>query len=417
VVAGEDVLCELEAVLLELLVPQPAAAVERAIAAAAAANARRAQLIMKSSSFVKTESRHPTRILAVTRGVIVRRRRLECGLTQTELAARAGVSRQLVAAVESGRNVPAVDAALGLARALATTVEELFATPPGDVVAALPGRLRNGVPLRVGRVADRLVAAELTDRGIAGASWASPDGIWEAGRLRLFPGASPAGIVIAGCDPAFGVAERMLDGLGPRSLLAIPASTGIALRALRRGGLHAAVVHGREHELPEPPVPVVRWHVARWQVGLGVSPKLRARSLEAVLSRRLPVAQRDRAAASQQAFERARVAAGIDTAPAGPSATGHLDAARIAAMLGGAGVCTEAAAHAFGLRFLTVEDHVVELWVAERWREHPGVSALVELLGTAGFIERVAQFGGYDLSHCGERVPSPAPPAANYRPR
>src|SRR5882762_8754112 len=107
----------------------------------------------------------------------LRDRRLECGLTQAELAARAGVSRQLVAAVEAGHNAPAVDAALGLARALATTVEALFADTPSEVVAALGGRLRDGAPLRVGRVADRLVAAELADHGVAGAGWAKPDGV------------------------------------------------------------------------------------------------------------------------------------------------------------------------------------------------------------------------------------------------
>ena len=67
--------------------------------------------------------------------------RLQAGLTQGELAARAGVSRQLVAAVEAGRNVPAVDAAVALARALGTTVEELFGEPRGAAVtAALGGR-------------------------------------------------------------------------------------------------------------------------------------------------------------------------------------------------------------------------------------------------------------------------------------
>ena len=61
-------------------------------------------------------------------------------------------------------------------------------------------------------------------------------------------------------------------------------------------------------------------------------------------------------------------------------------------------------AAAFGLRFLALENHVVELWVAERWLDHPGVSALVELLTTKAFTERVAHFGGYDLTHCGESV-------------
>jgi DNA-binding XRE family transcriptional regulator len=50
------------------------------------------------------------------------------------------VSRQLVVAVETGVNRPAVDAALGLARALGTTVEELFSDGNVAVVALSNGR-------------------------------------------------------------------------------------------------------------------------------------------------------------------------------------------------------------------------------------------------------------------------------------
>jgi DNA-binding XRE family transcriptional regulator len=346
--------------------------------------------------------------VAIPRDSALRRRRLECGLTQTELAARAGVSRQLVAAVESGRNTPAVDAALGLARALATNVEELFGEQVPDVVAALGDRLRDGVPLRVGRVADQLVAAELADHGVAGASWAKPDGVLDGGKLRLFPGTAPAGIVIAGCDPSLGVAEAMLGGLGPRSLLAISAPTDTALRALKQDRVHAAVVHGVASELPKPPVGVARWHFARWQVGLAIAPKAGGDSLEALLQRKTPIAQRNAAAASQQAFERATARAGINRLPPGPRATGHIDAARIAATISGAAVTTEAAARAFDLRFLALEDHTVEIWVAQRWLDHPGTSALAELLSSAAFIERVAHFAGYDLAGCGTRVQSPA---------
>jgi DNA-binding XRE family transcriptional regulator len=346
--------------------------------------------------------------MALTRGSVLRERRLQCGLTQTELATRAGVSRQLVAAVEAGHNTPAVDAALGLARALATTVEELFADTRSEIVAALGGRLRDGMPLRVARVADQLVAAELADHGVSGASWAKPDGVLAAGKLRLFPGATPAGIVLAGCDPALGVAEAMLSGLGPRSLLAISAPTGTALRALRRGGVHAAVVHGIPGELPEPPVPVIRWHLARWQVGLAIAPQVPGESLEAVLHGNAPVAQRDAAAASQQAFERASARAGITQPPPGPLATGHIDAARIAAIVNGAAVTTEAAARAFNLRFLALEDHSVEIWLAQRWLDHPGADALGELLASSAFTERVAHFAGYDLTGCGTRIENPS---------
>jgi len=334
----------------------------------------------------------------------LRRRRLDSGLTQTELAARAGVSRQLVAAVEAGHNTPAVDAAIGLARALATSVEELFAVTPVEIVAALGGRLRDGAPLRIGRVGGQFVAAELADHGIAGASWAKPDGVLADGELRLFPAAAPAGFVLAGCDPAIGVAEAMLEGLGPNSLLAISAPTGTALRALARGGVHAAVVHGLPSELPEPPVPVIRVHLARWQVGLALAPNLRGHSLEAVLSSEVPVAQRDPAAASQQAFERAAAQTGIAPRSSGPRATGHIDAARLAAILSGAAVTTEAAAQAFDLGFRALEDHTVEIWFAERWLDHPGVVALGNLFASSAFTERIAMFAGYDLAGCGDPV-------------
>ncbi|MDQ2895531.1 MAG: helix-turn-helix domain-containing protein [Actinomycetota bacterium] len=334
----------------------------------------------------------------------VRERRLACGLTQGELAVRAGVSRQLVAAVEAGRNKPAVDAAVGLAHALATSVEELFAQAPAEVVAAVAQDLGDGAPLKLGRVGEQLVAAELADHGIAGATWAKPDGVVEAGTLRRFPGARPAGTVIAGCDPALGVAEAMLAGLGSHSLLTVSAPTGTALRALGDGRIHAAVVHGPAGQLPVPPVAVNRSHLACWQVGLAFSAKLSNHTLAALLSGDLPLVQRDSAAASQQALERARAAAGIKAVPPGPRATGHLDAARIAATLGGAAITTEGAARAFGLRFLALEAHVVEIWTAQRWHDHPGVNALGDLLTTAAFTERVAHFGGYDLGRCGQPV-------------
>src|SRR5579859_2066270 len=327
----------------------------------------------------------------------LRERRRECGLTQTELASRAGVSRQLVAAVEAGRNTPAVDAALRIAAALTTTVEELFAAAPPMVVAALGGALPESVPLRIGQVGGRLVAAELADHGVSGAGWAMPDGRLEPGGLRLFDGAVLSGLVLAGCEPALGVAEAMLEGLGDRSLMAISATSATALRALERGTVHAAVVHGPAGALPQPPVQVRRVHLARWRVGLGAARRPRGSSVESLLESGLPLVTREAGAASQQAFE--RVTADLESSPRPVLvATGHLDAARIAGLLGGVAVTTEAAAAAFGLHFLGLEDHTVELWIAERWVEHPGVAALGELMSARAFTDRVAQYGGYDLA-------------------
>jgi DNA-binding XRE family transcriptional regulator len=335
---------------------------------------------------------------------VLRHRRRQSGLTQAELAARAGVSRQLIAAAEVGQSTPAVDAALRLARVLGTTVEALFSPSADGVVSALDEPLRPGRPLRVGRVGDQLVAAELPDHGTSGAGWARPDAIIDRTGLRLFEGAGPGGLVLAGCDPAIGVAEAMLQGLGARSLLALPAATGRALRSLAAGTLHAAVVHGPAGRLPEAPVPVLKLHLARWPVGIAHPAGLHPRDLGSLLKAGVQVVQRDGAASSQQAFQRAVAGAGLGDAPPGPTASGHIDGARTAALLGCAAVTTEAAAHAFELPFLPLELHTVELWVAERWAAHAAVEALADLLASAAFTERVGQFGGYELAGCGDRV-------------
>src|SRR5919197_5507001 len=58
--------------------------------------------------------------------VRLRSARLRAGLSQAELASRAGVTRQAVSAVEGGKTVPTTPVALRLARALKLPVEELF---------------------------------------------------------------------------------------------------------------------------------------------------------------------------------------------------------------------------------------------------------------------------------------------------
>lgn len=56
----------------------------------------------------------------------LRQRRTELGLTQAEVAERAGVSRTAVTAMEADRLVPSVAAAIAVAGVLSQTVEELF---------------------------------------------------------------------------------------------------------------------------------------------------------------------------------------------------------------------------------------------------------------------------------------------------
>lgn len=64
--------------------------------------------------------------------------RLAAGLTQADLAERAGVSRKTVNTVENGVFTPSVLVALSLARALDVSVEALF-----SLEAMSPGWTRN----------------------------------------------------------------------------------------------------------------------------------------------------------------------------------------------------------------------------------------------------------------------------------
>jgi hypothetical protein len=230
------------------------------------------------------------------------------------------------------------------------------------------------------------------------ASWAMPDAIVERGDVRMLPGAQANALVVVGCDPVLGLCESLLSRGGGRRLAAVPGTSGAAVAALADGRAHAALVHGPSGRLPAPPVAARRIHLARWRVGIGLGARRRAASLEELLSGRIRLVQRDESAASQQALVRA---AGGLVPRATVRASGHVDAARRAAIGACAAVTFEPAAHQHGLAFLPLETHAVELWVDDRWLDHPGAQALGDLLGSSAFRERVNPIGGYDLEGCG----------------
>ncbi len=63
----------------------------------------------------------------------VRERRAEVGLSQAELAAALGVSRQTINAIETGRYLPSLPLALALAQHFSSSVEQLFQPEEGDL--------------------------------------------------------------------------------------------------------------------------------------------------------------------------------------------------------------------------------------------------------------------------------------------
>jgi len=325
--------------------------------------------------------------------------RIESGLTQAQLADRAGVSRALVSALESGRHLPRIDAALALARVLGTTAEELFGhhgAEPVDAISGAPPEA--GTPVRVGLVGDRLVTAapRLGDEG-----WDAVDGL--AGALdAALPSRAGAGVVMAGCEPGLALLERMLRDRGTRAV-SIPSSSASALAALREGRLHAAAVHFAADRPPAPEAgSLLRVHLGRWRVGLAAPRGGRRRWWETALGGRVEVIQREPGAAAQEAFLRAM--RGRKREVGGPRVGGHLAASRRSLESGLPAVTIEPAAAAVGAAFHALEAHDVEVWIPAERAAEPGVARLLDTLSSTSFRRTLECVGGYDLSNIGRRV-------------
>ena len=319
-------------------------------------------------------------------------------LSQVELAARAGVSRQLVGAVEAGRHLPRVDAALALAEVLEVDAATLFGSSGSPVDAVTGEAPTEGSLVRIGRVEGRFVTAPAR---VGAEGFDLADGRIDDGDLALFGRARP-GIVAAGCEPGLEMMERILRRRGAASVT-VSASTAVSIRSLEAGRLHAAVVHGPLGEVP--PVPeglsVERFHLSRWLVGLAAAAGCPAGWWAGALSGEVPVVQREVGAGVQGAFERAREASLPETP--GPRVSSHVESVRRALATGMPAVTIEPAAAAFGADFHPLEEHEAHVWVRKDAAEGVTEEAMT-VLADDTFRSQLSSVGGYDLSRCGERV-------------
>jgi transcriptional regulator with XRE-family HTH domain len=330
----------------------------------------------------------------------LRRLREAAGLTQSDLAGMAGVSRQLVGAVEAGRHLPRVDAALSLAAALGVDVEALFGRRQA-IADILTGDIpADGSLVRATNVGDVTVtaAARLGTDG-----YDIADGVVEDGILRGLVSLAP-GIVVAGCEPGLELLERVLRERG-MGAVSVSSSSAVALEALSAGRAHAAVVHGSVDRLASlsSRFDGVRIRLVGWNVGLSAPADAAAGWDDLALSGRVPVIQREQGAGVQQTFELAVSQDAVTPVP-GPKVGGHLEAARRSVISGMAAVTIEPAALAVGARFRALDVHRAELWVGRRWERDRGVAEAVDVIVGHRFQTRLAAVGGYDLTGCGDRA-------------
>ncbi|CAN5836505.1 hypothetical protein BH23ACT12_BH23ACT12_15880 [soil metagenome] len=339
--------------------------------------------------------------MAVNNRVAERRKQLK--LSQLELSRASKLSRQLISALETSRHVPSVNAAMAISRVLGTTVEELFGETGGVsyYVPALGEEPTVAMGVIAVRVGDSLTYHPLAE---AGQAWGRADGLYRDGQVRLFEDSDTSGIVVAGCDPALGLAASLLPNRGPQRVASIAASSGKAIKALDEQRIHCAVVHGRPGYLRQSSRRTRRFTLARWKVGLAFLPGMRI-DLEKLAKGTLTTTRRDPDSEVQQALERSLAELGGAARVKGPSVATHLDAARRVSY--GAvevALTMEAAARAFGLDFLELEEHVSELRVDQEWVDLPGIQGILEIIGSETFHARLQAVGGYDLTGAGQEL-------------
>lgn len=369
----------------------------------------------------------------------LRQIRRQAGLSQQELAGKAGISRQAYVSVESGKSTPSTEVALRLAQALRTQVDGLFSLageqpeniwaeliggPPEGGQAAAPSQPQRA---RLWRVGDRLLARPVLGQTAARYSLADAEGVilpTPVGENQVavlpFDGdelASPA-LSLLGCDPAMALLESGLGRRGVR-LVSTEESSYKALTGLAQGDAHVAGCHLRDDVTGEynvswvrrlVPFPCVLVAFASWQQGLIVMPgnPKKVFVVDDLARPGVRMVNRESGSGSRSLLDRLLSLQGIPTAGLDGydrEVPGHLAVAgAVAAGLADAGVGVQAAASALGMGFAPLEEERYDLVIPNHLINEPGVQALLDLLRNPGLHRRVEALGGYDVSNMGQPV-------------
>ena len=353
-------------------------------------------------------------------GTRLRLARQARGLSQQQLAGVAGVTRQAVSAVESGHSDPSLRVALGLARALGMTVEELFGPGDlGDPVLARPVApvSRPGSRVALATVGDAFVALPLDTDLAARLGFGAAGGLMVRGggnQIAVRPIGPPRPtVVVAGCDPALPLLETPLALLDPPLAFAWwPCGSGEALRLAAAGLVHAAGVHrvgpGEVRDAAGIPGGAETVGFASWREGLVVRPGAQVRGLDDVARQGLRLVNREPGAQARSLLDRERLRLVLEPSqlPGYDSlAAGHLQVA--SAIVGGladAGVSSEPAALAYGLDFIPLAEERFDLLLPAKHAASREVQGLLKVLTSPWLLAQLASLPGYDATRCGERA-------------
>jgi molybdate-binding protein/DNA-binding XRE family transcriptional regulator len=337
----------------------------------------------------------------------VRQFRTSRGWSQAELAGKAGVSRAAVSAVEIERLVPSVSAALAIATAFGSTVEELFGVsrgPAGDPEWAWPPRSSPRCYWQA-EVRGRVLRfpAESTAAGTV-----PHDGLFVNGVAVHGDASDPRGtLILASCDPAAGLLVSEYARTTGLRLIVLSRPSGAALSLLRQGKIHVAGVHFATDANPGANRQAVRnhletgqhlLHVARWEAGLAVASGPAVRSVGALVRSRLRWVGRQPGSAARGCLD--ELLAGRSTPRR--FAQDHRGVAEaVRSGWADVGVCHRLPCEEAGLRFLKIRVEAYDLCYPAGSESDSRITALIRTVRSVNYRRLIGELPGYDAASAG----------------
>jgi putative molybdopterin biosynthesis protein len=360
---------------------------------------------------------------------VIRQRR---GIGAADLARHVGVSRQTIYAIEAGSYTPNTELALGLARELEVSVEQLFSlatetqTAPDTIASeVLSAHIpEKGDPVRICQVGAKRISVP-----VSAAPYYLPeaDGVisqiaqHRGGRADVFipsrESLSQKCLVLAGCDPASSLLGHMVEQTSGFEIVSAAASSKLALEWLRTGKVHVAGSHLKDDQTGEFNLPYIRRELkdgnftvitfARWEEGLVVAkdnPK-GIRKIQDLAKRGVRFVNRELGSGSRALLDRLLHDAGVPVSKINGYervVRGHLAAAYcVASSDADCCLATRSAAQTFNLAFTPLESERYDLVMRKHTLETPGARALVDILQRASLRRKLEAVAGYDTTETG----------------
>jgi molybdate-binding protein/DNA-binding XRE family transcriptional regulator len=365
--------------------------------------------------------------------------RAKMGLSQGELAAQAGVTRQAISAVESDLYLPTTAVALKLASVLACHVEDLFSLAPtedlleGTWIGHLPQTEAGAHPIRVkvSTVGKRTIVRSVTDLGeqfsfvvpadgYVTETPGNPSGTTVRVKLSRDRDAIEQEISVAGCDPAiFLVGEHLRRHRDQTTVVGWTMGSMAALQALQRCEVHVAGMHLFDPVTGESNLPFLRQSLkgsgyevvtfATWEEGFLVrrGNPLSIRTAADLVEPMVTLVNREEGSGARLLLDQQLRASGIDPAHVrgyDRVASTHVDVARaIAQRQAEVGIGIRSAAQQFNLDFVPLQTARYDLVVPKSYlKSHPTLTHLFETLASRPFRKEIEALGGYDTSETGK---------------